>query len=61
MNDKRYFWNIHEIEDIISKLDEGIINPEDADDLFIRGKELLEECELILASYMGTIEVLDAS
>lgn len=56
MNDKRYFDNIHRIEEIVSQLDEGKLPPEEAKRLFDIGKELVKECESILNSYSGTIE-----
>lgn len=56
MNDKKYFDNIHRIEEIISRLDSGKLAPEEAKKLFEIGKDLTEECESILNSYSGTIE-----
>lgn len=56
MNDKRYTDNIHRIEEIISQLDAGKLPPEEAKKLFETAKGLIEECEVILNSYSGTIE-----
>ncbi len=56
MNDKKYFDNIHRIEEIVSRLDSGKLAPEEAKKLFEAGKELIGECETILSSYSGTIE-----
>ncbi len=56
MNDKRYFDNIHRIEEIISRLDSGKLAPEEAKKLFEAGKELIGECEAILNRYSGSIE-----
>lgn len=56
MNDKKYFDNIHRVEEIISRLDSGKLAPEEAKKLFDTGKDLISECEAILNSYLGTIE-----
>ncbi len=56
MNDKKYFDNIHRIEEIISQLDSGKLTPEEAKKLFETGKDLIKGCESILNSYSGTIE-----
>jgi exodeoxyribonuclease VII small subunit len=56
MNDRRYFENIHGIEEIISQLDAGNLPPEEAKKRFKTARELIEECELILNSYSGSIE-----
>jgi exodeoxyribonuclease VII small subunit len=56
MNDKKYFDNIHGIEEIILQLDAGKLSPEEAKKLFENAKELIEECEAILNSYSRTIE-----
>ncbi len=55
MNDKKYFDNIKSIEEIIAKLDEGKLPPEEAKKLYESGKVLINECEAILNSYSGTI------
>jgi exodeoxyribonuclease VII small subunit len=56
MNDKKYFDNIHRIEEIISRLDSGKLAPEEAKKLFEIAKDLIEDCESILNRYSGTIE-----
>lgn len=56
MNDKKYSDNIRRIEDMISQLDSGKLRPEEAKKLFETAKGLIEECEAILNSYLGTID-----
>lgn len=56
MNENKYFYNIHKIEEIISQLDEGELTPEEAKKLFETAKRLIDECEAILNSYSGTVE-----
>ncbi|VVB69048.1 Exodeoxyribonuclease 7 small subunit [uncultured archaeon] len=59
MNNKKYFENILRIKEIISQLDEGRLTPEEARKSFETGKKLLEECELMINCYSGTIEEMD--
>jgi len=59
MNDKKYTDNIHRIGEIISQLDAGKLQPDEAKKLFDTAKNLIVECEAILNSYSGTIEEMN--
>jgi len=56
MNDKKYFDNIGQIQDLISRLDSEELPPEEARELYETGRALIEECEAILKGYSGSIE-----
>ena len=56
MKDRKYFDYVQRIEEIISLLDSGKPNPEEAKKLFESGKKTIKECEAILNSYSGTIQ-----
>ena len=56
MNDEKFKGEIQKISNILSKLDEGRVTPEEAKRLLKQGMLIIEECDLILNSYEGIKE-----
>ena len=58
MNDEKFKRGIQKIGNIISKLDEGRVTPEEAKRLFEEGMLIIEECDSILKRYKGIREAI---
>jgi exonuclease VII small subunit len=56
MNDEKFKRGIQKIGNIISKLDECRVTPEEAKKLFEEGMLIIVECNSILNSYKGIRE-----
>ena len=56
MNDEKFMDGKQKIRNIVLKLDEGRVTPDEAKRLFEQGMSTIEECDSILNCYKGKRE-----